>query len=249
MTSVREPKPSPGLLGVANLHVLYLFTGQARMDAGGSGDVNDDDDVVSRIYETFGTANEVFDSSGGLVRLHIARIARLDGYTPTGDPDFDLKTLRANLAIQAARDLYSADVVAVIVRNGVEGGPVDVCGWAFVQRPTCADPDDPPIPNCGPGVDFNDWAYHFAAVNCLSAALTHIHELLHNMGGEHNRGLNSVPESAASYVFRTVIWGQGSRPFWPLAPTRYRSCRRLAFWNLFPDCRSVWWARTTWSRP
>jgi hypothetical protein len=107
--------------------------------------------------------------------------------------------LRIDPVITQARDDYEADIVAIVVRNGVRGGLFPLCGQAYTQRPGCSDPDEPPIPGCGPGPSFSEHSYHLVAVNCLDG-LTGIHEILHNMGGEHNRP-SAVPEDAASYRF------------------------------------------------
>ena len=193
LTDLYQPKPSPKIVGLANLDILYIVTDQAVQDAGGTSE------LISLVQEAFGKTNEVFDSSGARVRFHMKRILRLDDFTPTGNPRDDRNALRIDPVITQARDDFDADIVSIIVRNGELGGLFPLCGQAYTQRPGCSDPDEPPILGCGPGPSFSEHAYHLVAVNCLSG-LTGIHEILHNMGGEHNRA-SAVPEAAAAYTF------------------------------------------------
>jgi hypothetical protein len=138
-----------------------------------------------------------------------AAIAQLDGFLPTGDSDLDLLQLQVDSSIRDFRNAVEADVVSVVLRKtdtGV-GGLVPFCGFAIVQRPGCSDPGQPPLAGCGLREAFNDFAYHFTAVNCMRSALMFPHELGHNLGGEHDRNpAYSVEDHEASYPFSFGYW-------------------------------------------
>lgn len=199
ISNIRHYPPQEALPAI---RILFLYTDQARIDAGGLLGIPDDLAIIAMIYGTMADIAEVMANSNVDIAFQVAATALLEGFTPTGVQEQDLEALRTDLAIQATRDAYSADVISVILRNSSDdaGAPVDVCGWSYVQRPGCADPGNPPIPNCNPGPEFAPWAIHFSAVNCLRSKLVGVHELVHNFGGEHDR-VFSVPPEDAIYPF------------------------------------------------
>lgn len=151
------------------------------------------------IYGTMVDIAEVMENSEVDTTFSLAATALIQGFEPDGDPGFDLDVLRLNPAVQALRDSVEADIVAVVIRN-VTSPNVIVCGWSYVQRPGCADPNEPPIPGCNPGPSFAPWAIHFSAVDCLRSKLVGVHELGHNLGCEHD-DVFAVPPEAAVYPF------------------------------------------------
>jgi hypothetical protein len=130
-------------------------------------------------------------------RIRIRRIDKLDGFTPTGISLDDLTILQQNQDIQNLRNEAHADVVSIVLRNQSSGGLVSFCGRAFVQRPGCG--ASAPVPGCDVGEQFNDFAYHWVALNCLRSRFSLLHELAHNAGGEHD--LTSIDPEDASFPF------------------------------------------------
>ncbi len=203
VTSIREyPERKLGTLpSTITIRVLYLFTNQARIDAGGHPEiVSDDNDIQALIQGTILDANLTFLQSQVDVTIEVAGIGRLDGFIPTGDERADLRALASDANIMAARNGTAADVVSILLRKGTFGGLVPVCGQTITQRPECIDPGEDPLPGCNPGLSFSEFAYHFSAVNCTRAGLAGVHELVHNMGGEHEPG-GAITEDLSVFPF------------------------------------------------
>lgn len=202
-------EPHHPLPSTITIRVLYLFTNQARIDVGGDPDIiSDDNDIQALIQGTIRDTNLTFLQSEVDVTVEAAGIGRLDGFVPTGDVRDDVITLAEDANIQAARDGASADVVSVLLRKGVDGGLVPVCGQAITQRPGCNDPGEPAIEGCDPGASFSEFAYHYSAVNCTRAGLAGVHEIVHNMGGEHESG-GPITDELSVFPFSFAFFTSG----------------------------------------
>lgn len=121
---------------------------------------------------------------------------RLVGFpAPMGNTAQARANAATNANIAAMRNAVGADVVSVVTDGFVNLGQ---CGVAFVQRPGCTLPTA--TPGCGVGAAFNGFAYNVVAHNCAIATDAFVHELGHNLGGEHDPA-NGAQPAQASFVF------------------------------------------------
>ncbi len=197
------------------LDVLYLYTNSARIDAGGNpSDPLDTGAIRSLIQGAVDDTNFAFEQSNlNHIRIRAVHDELLQGFTPSGTSNgfiSDLRDLRTDSDIQALRNAVDADFVSVILRNQSSGGPVFFCGYAFVQRPGCDNIN--PIPDCGVGESFSEYAFHWVAQNCMRTNFTFTHELGHNLGCEHHPESTSITPDEASFP-----WSFAHRVYTPVS--------------------------------
>jgi len=164
-----QGEPSPPLTlsggGVPTIDLLVAYTDDARAAAGGT------NAIEATILIAIAEGNTAFDRSNIDARLRLVHMAEV-AYTETANPNTDVTRLRNTTdgiidEVHAWRDLYGADVVAMVVEtmNGF-------CGLAFVM--------DELTPA------FAQDAFSVTRRDCMSG-YTLIHELGHNLGCDHTR--------------------------------------------------------------
>lgn len=113
-------------------------------------------------------------------------------YTESGNASTDLSNLRGNTTIQALRDQYKADLVAMI------GEVSGVCGIGYLMGSNTTSGN----PNNG---------FTVTTRSCAVGNLSFAHELGHNMGSQHNPENGSGPTYPFGFghyvngVYRTVM--------------------------------------------
>jgi hypothetical protein len=190
------------LEGPVILDLLFPFTDQARIDAGGAvGEPADDADIRAKIQGGVDDANLTLENSLVNVRIRTAHVGRVDSFVPTGNGGLDLGLLRVNTDINAMRDEHEADAVLAVLRN--TGSQVPYCGLATLQSIDCS------------GRCFEAYSYGYVSQECLRF-FTPIHELAHLLGSLHNQPIVPVPldsyffawahaVSASKDPFKTVV--------------------------------------------
>jgi hypothetical protein len=106
--------------------------------------------------------NTAYSLSGVKVVLNLVHAA-YDDYGETDNMSTTLNDLQARPSVQALREAYGADVVAMIVGRG------GYCGTAY-------------------GGPLKDWMYSVSHYGCATGYYTFGHELGHNLGLTHDRG-------------------------------------------------------------
>lgn len=181
--SLEESKNSSRSITDNPIDILVLYTEQARIEAGGSSsNINDTADIELTIKASVDDLQSAFDISKmaniSVGRIHIAKI---NGFSATGDSDADKLWLKNDSSVQSLRNNLGADIVSLIARNNTDLG---YAGVAFAQRPGCDFSD--PISDCGTGEDFSEYAVSIIAQNAAHTWYSFAHEVGHNLGGEHD---------------------------------------------------------------
>ncbi|MEE9231535.1 MAG: M12 family metallo-peptidase [Acidobacteriota bacterium] len=146
--------------------VLIVYTAAARDAAGGTASI----EVISQ--NAVDLTNTAYANSQVVPRVNLVHLEELP-YTETGRMRDDLYWVRDDPGVNELRDLYGADMVALLVHD------LSSCGTAFLQSQ--------------PGESFAPNAYQVAAWDCAGGNLTLAHEFGHNQGADHN------PENATNY--------------------------------------------------
>jgi hypothetical protein len=156
----KAPGPSKDDGSVIDVMVLYT---PAAMAAWGS-----DAAAKAAIGIDVATVNTAFLNSRLPSKVRLVYTGRVDS-VEAGSSGLDLTRLRTPNdgfmdAVQALRDLYAADLVALVVTDN------DSCGRAYVRLP---------------GQDAS-WAYSVVSRACVANARTSAHEWGHNLGLMHD---------------------------------------------------------------
>jgi len=210
-----DAEPGVEDAGEVELDMLIMYTAQAQIDAGGPAGLN------ALIQEALDNTNQAFANSG-MPNLTVREVHRemLAGFVPSGtsveDAQADLDGLRVNSQILAAREAHHADVTSVLLRDVVNNQGMEelgFCGIAYLQSPTCGIPGE--FPECGVGVDFEDFAINWVSVQCatLPGRNAFPHELGHLMGAEHQPGADSQDPADASFDWSFAHFSLSGAPF------------------------------------
>ncbi len=216
---------------------LVVYTEQARIDAGGNiNDQNDTSAIEDLIETAIDHANFALVHSNAYTGINLFYTAKLNGFNLTGNPINDRKKFKNLLSVKTLRNQVNADFVSAIVRNATNDfGLFPACGISYVQSaPGCS--GSAPDPNCSWGDDFNDFAYNLIAQNCAIWNDTFTHELGHLLGGNHiNNGIqitntnyvNAVINNGFPSAFAHIINGH----FASILSIDFNTPRRLYFSN------------------
>ncbi|MFV0544320.1 MAG: M12 family metallo-peptidase [Marinicella pacifica] len=175
--SVNNPPQSlPAVVSRAThtVDVIVVYTPEARVGAGGH----------NAIKATAQAAVDAMNSSlvNSLVDTEIVLLyAGEVNYNDSGDSSADLNWLRYSAEVETLKNLYGADMTALLVES--MGG----CGRGYVMR--------------NPGAGFRDWAVQVTRRSCAVGNLSFAHEFGHNMGLEHNPENSSATSTTASYAW------------------------------------------------
>jgi hypothetical protein len=208
------PQSPTGILALSDLpdngdiiDVLIVYTGQARIAAGGGAAIQ------SEIAGAISDANTAFANSDVVQRLRLVHTAELD-YVETGNPNTELTRLRGTSdgyldAVHELRNVYRADLVQMVVSN-MSGA----CGIGFVMTVN--------------STSFAPNAFSVTDRDCFFQ-YTPAHEMGHNMGSQHdpaNAGTNSV--FPYSYGYRDATHGFRTVMAYPCPGV---SCPRIRNWS------------------
>jgi hypothetical protein len=153
------------------IDVLVAYTTQARDESGGP------DAMLALINLRFSDMNTANVVSDALFQWRLVHVMEA-GYAESGNISADLTALQQPAdglldEIHAARDLYQADLSALLIAQGNN----NACGMAFQMM--SLDPN------------FDDWAFGVTALDypgdAFCGSLTLSHELGHNLGNAHDR--------------------------------------------------------------
>lgn len=171
--------------------VMFAYTNEARIAAGGDPDVLEDDvDIRSEIQAGVDDTNMAFEYSLINVRIRAVHVERLDGFTPNGNNFEILTNLRNSAHLRNKRDEFAADIVIAVLRD--TGAQVPSCGFAALQTPECT------------GSCFSPFAYAYVAQNCLRR-LTPGHEIAHLHGCQHDPQ-EFIPSHSFFFAFAHVVF-------------------------------------------
>lgn len=200
-TLARIEPQRPAGAGDTALDILFLFTEEARRQAGGNPtDCRDTAGIMATIHQRIDDTNSAFADSQIPAQIGVATVSRLYGYTlipHNGDNQNTIRNLNNitnNLNIKAYRNTVGADVVSVLFDTQTNLGP---CGVANVQRHGCSYPTA--TPGCDVGAQFSEWATDLDTVECTAVQIS-THELGHVLGGEHHYS-GSIPRTIASFPY------------------------------------------------
>ena len=146
--------------------VLVVYTPQARRDLGGSLSV---DAARARMVEKIETSvadtnSALFVNNATKHRIRLVFVEETNYFSERANTRLTLDAFRDNGTVNTLRNLYSADLVHLIVRNDIlnaDGEPI--CGTAHIGRYA-----------------------GLTKASCLSPDLTFAHELGHNFGLSHD---------------------------------------------------------------
>ena len=154
------------------IDVLVAYTAQARDENGGQAAM---EGLINQRFSDMNTAN--LDSAAPFEWRLVGTM--VVDYAESGSINTDLTALKepadgALDEVHTARDLYQADLVALLIAQGNSGA----CGMAFQMTVLSGDFEDAAF-----GVTALDYPGDF-----FCGTLTLSHELGHNMGNAHDRG-------------------------------------------------------------
>jgi hypothetical protein len=209
LARIEPQQPVPAGAGNTQLDLLFLFTEEARREAGGNpNDCRDTNGVMAAIHQRINDANTAFSRSQIPARIGVATVTKLYGYTlipHNGDANNTIQNrlnITGNANIKSYRNAVGADVVSVLFDTQTNLGP---CGIANVQRHGCTYPNA--TPGCDVGPQFSEWTYYLDTVECTVVDVP-THELGHVLGAEHHY-TGSIPRPIASFPY-SYGYGYGS---------------------------------------
>lgn len=168
--------PESEILSNGDLEVdlLVLYTTAARNAAGGSAQIR------ATAQAAVDNANVAFGNSQMVTRFRAVGIEEwaVDEATLGTTLSQRLATLRSAAWVNARRDALAADMVGLLVENGLGS-----CGVGYVMR--------------SPSLAFAPWAFQITARSCAVGNLTYAHEHGHNMGFEHDPANGTAPGNAS----------------------------------------------------
>ncbi len=148
------------------LDVLIVYTQKARSEAGGTAAIE------ATMQNAVDLTHTAYDNSQVTPRINIVHMQEIV-HREARHFSQDLAWVRDDPEVNALRDQYGADMVALIIHN------LASCGVAYLMSE--------------PSVAFAPNAYQVTAWDCAGGNLTLPHEFGHNQGADHN------PEDATNY--------------------------------------------------
>ncbi len=153
------------------IDIMVVYTPQARDAAGGTGEIIA---LVNLRVSEMNTANDISGVAFNWKLVHVDEV----NYTESGNINTDLDNLLEKTdgdldSVHADRNLYMADLVALIISQGSNGA----CGTAYQMRA---------LGNYFESYSFGVTALDYAdPFSCSDLTLSH--ELGHNLGNAHDR--------------------------------------------------------------
>jgi hypothetical protein len=176
VAKAQQSPPMAQQAGAATLDVMVVYTAAARQAAGGT------PGIQSEIQLAIAELNQSFTNSAVGMQARLVHSAEVS-YNEQVDLSTSLARLRAPAdgymdQVQALRNQYGADVVALLINGpGSSGGTV---GIGYIMQTV--------------GTYFADYAFSVTEVNFASGpAYAMLHEIGHNLGCAHDRAHASSP--------------------------------------------------------
>ena len=170
------------LAGNVIIDALVLYTADAECANAGQAlgcvrNPTTEASIRSKINLAVAETNTAYSLSGVNVVLNLVH-ATYDDYIETDEMGVTLTTLQSRPSVQALREAYGADVVAMITGRG------GYCGLGYM----------------GPSKNF---MYSVTAHSCATGYYSFGHEIGHNFGLNHDRGpSNACANSGYNYGYR-----------------------------------------------
>ncbi len=184
--SVDTPIPSdPSGIVATNIDVMIVYTPQLLASLGG------DAQVRAQAQAAVDAANTSFSNSQMTARFQLVAVVPTTmeegpAVTALGT---HLSNLRNNAQVAAQRNQYGADMVSMLVVDGLGS-----CGIGYVMRSV--------------GASFAANAFQVTASSCAVGNLSWAHEHGHNMGMEHDPPNGTTPaNSSYPYSFGHIVDG------------------------------------------
>lgn len=175
---------SPQGAVLAIMDVMVLYTSATANALGGQAQ------AVAQAQAAVAATNTSYINSQMYTRLNLVAVLPSpfeEGFTTSLSTV--LSTLRGNATVQALRNQHGADMVSLLVNDGLGS-----CGVGYVMR--------------SPGAAFEASAYQVTASSCAVGNLSYAHEHGHNMGMEHDPPNGTAPASASyPWSFGHVVDG------------------------------------------
>ena len=210
LARIEPQQPVPAGAGNTQLDLLFLFTEEARRQAGGNpNDCRDTSGVMAAIHQRVNDMNTAFNRSEIPAQIGVATVTKLYGYTviphngSTANTILNRENITGNPNIKAYRNAVGADVVNALFDTQTNLGP---CGIANVQRHGCTYPSA--TQGCDVGPSFSEWTYYLDTIECTVVDVP-THELGHVLGAEHHYTSGGIPRLTASFPY-SYGYGYGS---------------------------------------
>ena len=195
--------------------IMVVYTPAARAGAGGV------DAIETTILLAVANANNSYLNSNINQHLNIVHMEEFN-YVETGTIQTDLANVQGDAGVQALRNTFAADLVAMVIESNVNG---NWCGWGNIMGTV--------------GNAFESSAYVVVERDCAAGNLSFAHELGHNMGARHDWFVDSTNNSPYAFNHGFVK----KAPTSPATPWRtimaYNNdcsndgfnCDRLMYWS------------------
>ncbi len=188
--------------------VIVVYTPEARIGAGGHNAIKATAQAAVNAMNS-SLVNSLVDTE--IVLLYAGEV----NYNDSSNSSTDLSWLQSSTEVEALKNLYGADLTALLVES--MGG----CGRGYVMR------------NPSPG--FRDYAVQVTRRNCAVGNLSFAHEFGHNMGLEHDPANGTSPNNASyPWSFGHYHSGQYRTVMSSLCPIRTSVPVAVAAVSTFP---------------
>ncbi|CAM9661323.1 unnamed protein product [Scytosiphon promiscuus] len=182
LSSAEVQMPSGRILTASmNIDVMVLYTAASLVKSSANSALMTEQQMETEIITAYAEANDALADSGISATVNIVHIARASvAFVESSDMNTDLADIAAGKGkakgFDALRTKYGADLVQMI------GSYKDSCGTGYVMA----------VPRAA----FGTYGYSIVHVHCLMN-FSHIHELGHNMGANHDRESSSTDHEYA----------------------------------------------------
>ncbi|CAM9605666.1 unnamed protein product, partial [Ectocarpus fasciculatus] len=171
LSSAEVQMPSGRVLtATTEIDVMVLYTAAAMISSGTAGTLLTNQQMETEIITAYATANDALADSGISATLNVVHIAQarllLVDFVEGLEMNPDLSYIAKEEIFDSLRTEYGADLVQIV------GYYDDSCGTGYVMAT--------------PRAAFEGFGYSIVHTHCLDN-LSHIHEIGHNMGANHNR--------------------------------------------------------------
>ncbi|CAM9964766.1 unnamed protein product, partial [Ectocarpus sp. 12 AP-2014] len=164
LSSAEVQMPSGRVLtATTEIDVMVLYTPAAMISSGTAGTLLTNQQMETEIITAYATANDALADSGISAAINVVHQA---DFVEGLDMNSDLSYIAKDEIFDSLRTEYGADLVQMI------GYYEDSCGTGYVMAT--------------PRAAFEGFGYSIVHTHCLDN-LSHIHEIGHNMGANHNR--------------------------------------------------------------
>ena len=169
--TIDAPEGTP----TANIDVMIVYTPQLLASLGGESQVR------AQAQAAVDASNASFVNSQMTARFLLVAVlpTSMEEGPAVTELITHLSNLRTNTEVAAQRSQYGADLVSMLVQDGLRS-----CGIGYLMQ------------NVGSG--FASYGFQVTESSCAVGNLSYAHEHGHNMGMEHDRP-NSISPASASY--------------------------------------------------